>query len=178
MSILYNVFLYFARFLTVEALEAAFRLPSGERHQQLQDIINTLSEDKQIPAIEDFIFSINREGVQKRFENIKGVYMLLEYSTISSKIDSVDVKTDSFRVAVTIARPRALDQDNATEMLWQDEMLDIISTIRRHMRDDLDAENSVWWLRFPATLMPFAAPSLGNSLGWTMEFDIQGTDIV
>ena len=178
MSILYKIFLYFARFLTTEALEAAFRLPSGDAHALLLHQVRNLPADRQIPAIEDFVFSINKESVQKRIDNIKGVYLFLEYSTITSSINNVDVKTDSFHVAVTVARPRSQDQDNATEMLWQDEMLQIISGIRRHMRDDIDTDNSVWWLRFPTTIQSFVAPSLSNSMGWTMEFDVQGIDIV
>lgn len=178
MSILSDIFLYFAQFLTPEALEAAFRLPSGDRHQQLLEQAGQQPTDRQDPRIKDFIFSISRESVQKRIDNIKGIYLFVEYSTVSSKIDSVDVKTDSFRVGVTVACPRSQDQDNATEMIWQDEMLDIISTIRRHMRDDLDTARSVWWMRFPTTLQAFVAPALGNSMGWTMEFDIQGIDIV
>ena len=178
MSILYKIFLYFARFLTAEAMEAAFRLPSGERHRQLLEQIQALPADRQIAAIEDFVFSINKESVQKRIDNIKGVYLFLEYSTVTSSINNVDVKTDSFHVAVTVARPRSQDQDNATEMLWQDEMLQIISDIRRHMRNDIDTDSSVWWLRFPTTIQSFVAPSLANSMGWTMEFDVQGIDIV
>ena len=178
MSILSDIFLYFARFLPTAALEAAFRLPSGEQHQQLLERVNSLPADRQIQAIEDFIFSISKESVQKRIDNIKGVYLFVEYSMISSRIDSVDVKTDSIHVAVTVARPRTQDQDNATEMIWQDELLDIISAIRRHMRNDLDCTNSFWWLRFPTTIQAFVAPALANSMGWTMEFDIQGTDIV
>lgn len=179
MSILRNSFLYFARFLTQDALEAAFRLSSGDKHQQLLDQVSTLPTDRQIPAIKDFIFSINKETVQKRIDNVKGTYMLLEYSTVSSKINqSVDVKTDSFRVALTIACPRPQDQDNATEMIWQDELLDIISEIRQHMRNDLDTEASVWWFSFPNTIVPIVASALGNSMGWAMEFDIMGTDIV
>ena len=178
MSVLSNVFVYFARFLTKGAIEAAFRLPSGIEHKQLAEFIDRLPKDRQIPAIEDFVFSINREGVQKRIDNIKGVYMLVEYSTILSNINSVDVKTDSFRVAASIARPRAQDQDNATEMLWQDGLLEIISTIRKTMRDDLDTSNSIWWFEYPSRIQPFIAPALNNSIGWTMEFDIKGTDII
>ena len=178
MSILYDIFLYFARFLTSEALEAAFRLPSGEKHQQLLEKIQALPSDRQIAGIEDFVFSINRESVQKRLDNIKGTFLFVEYSTISSKVNSVDVKTDNVRVAITVARPRPQDQDDATEMLWQDETLRIISDIRKYMRDDLDCGMSVWWLNFPTSIQAFIAPALANSMGWTMEFDIQGTDIV
>lgn len=179
MSILRNTFHYFIQFVPTAALEATFRLPSGDEHAQLlADIANLRDGNRQIEGIEDFVFSISQEGVQNRISNIKGVFLFLDYSSITSSVDRVDVKTDRFRVAITVARPRPKDQDQATEMIWQDKMLDIISRIRRTMRDDFDNSLSTWWLSFPTTIQPFHAPGLQNSMGWTMEFDITGTDIV
>lgn len=178
MSILKTSFRYFTRFIPVAALEAAFRLPSGKDHQNLFHDLTTMPDDRRLPDIEDFIFSISQEGVQQRIANVKGVFLFVDYSSITSSIDRVDVKTDRFRVAVTVARPRPKDQDQATEMLWQDKMLDIISTIRRYMREDEQDAPSLWWATFPTTIQPFHAPGLQNSMGWTMEFDITGTDIV
>lgn len=178
MSILKSTFRYFTQFVPVAALEAAFRLPSGNDHRELFRDIEKMSPERRIDSIEDFIFSISQEGVQQRISNVKGVFLFIDYSTIASSVDRVDVKTDRFRVAVTVARPRPKDQDQATEMLWQDKMLDIISTIRRAMREDEQSAPSLWWVTFPSTIQPFHAPGLQNSMGWTMEFDITGTDIV
>lgn len=178
MSILRNTFRYFTQFVPVAALEAAFRLPSGDDHQELFRDLTKMSPERRHPDIEDFLFSISQDGVQQRIANIKGVFLFVDYSSITSSVDRVDVKTDRFRVAITVARPRPKEQDQATEMIWQDKMLDIISDIRKAMRDDCDTDASTWWLSFPTTIQPFHAPGLQNSMGWTMEFDITGTDIV
>ena len=178
MSILRNTFRYFTQFVPVAVLEAVFRLPSGDDHNELFRELTNMPAERRIPEIEDFLFSISQEGVQQRIANIKGVFLFVDYSSITSSVDRVDVKTDRFHVAITVARPRPKEQDQATEMIWQDKMLDIISAIRKTMRDDLDADASAWWLSFPTTIQPFHAPGLQNSMGWTMEFDITGTDIV
>lgn len=180
MSILRDTFCYFTRFVPVAALEAVFRLPSGDEHSELMKrTLGDFREDpRRIDGIKDFIFSISQEGVQQRIANIKGVFLFIDYSSISSTVDRVDVKTDRFRVSITVACPRQKDQDQATEMIWQDRMLDIISRIRRTMREDTGSAPSLWWLTFPTTIQPFHAPGLQNTMGWTMEFDITGTDIV
>ena len=178
MSILRSTFRYFTQFVPVAALEAAFRLPSGDDHEDLFRELTEMSPERRIGDIEDFVFSISQEGVAQRIANIKGVFLFVDYSSITSSIDKVDVKTDRFRVAITVARPRPKDQDQATEMIWQDKMLDIISRIRTVMREDDAAAPSIWWISFPTTIQPFHAPGLQNCMGWTMEFDITGTDIV
>ncbi len=180
MSILSDTFCYFTRFVPVPALEAVFRLPSGNEHSELmKKVFEDLRDDpRHIEEIEDFIFSISQEGVQQRISNVKGVFLFVDYSAITSTVDRVDVKTDRLRVAITVARPRPKDQDQATEMIWQDKMLDIIGRIREIMRADEDSAPSLWWISFPTTIQPFHAPGLKNSMGWTMEFEITGTDIV
>lgn len=180
MSILSDTFRYFTRFVPISALEAVFRLPSGDEHSTLMtEVFEDLNnEPRRIEEIEDFIFSISQEGVQQRISNVKGVFLFVDYSAITSTVDKVDVKTDKLHVAITVARPRPKDQDQATEMIWQDKMLYIISQIRRTMRNDEGSAPSLWWLSFPTTITPFHAPGLKNSMGWTMEFDITGTDIV
>lgn len=178
MSILRTTFLYFSRFVPRPALAAPFMLSSHPGHADLKEETLTLPDDRRIEGINDFIFSIDQNGVQQRISNVKGTFLFVDYSSVTSTVDRVDVKKDRFHVAITVARPRPKDQDQATEMLWQDEMLDIITAIRRVIRHDEDLKRSVWWLDFPTTISPWNAPSLGNSTGWTMEFDITGIDIV
>lgn len=178
MSILKTSFRYFTQFVPISALEAAFRLPEGDDHTELFGELIQHRDDRHLQDIDDFIFSISQEGVQQRIANVKGTFLFIDYSSIKSTVNQVDVKTDRFRVAVTVARPRPKDQDQATEMIWQDKMLDVISAIRRAMREDEQAAPSLWWMSFPSTIQPFHAPALENAMGWTMEFDIVGTDIV
>lgn len=180
MSILRDTFIYFSQFVPRPALDAAFRLPSGDDHIALINDVETSGDDRRIAEIQDFIFSINQDGVQTRLSNVKGCYLFVDYGTITSGVDRVDVKTDRFHIAVTVACPRQKDQDQATEMLWQDKTLEILTTIRRQLRNDtlFTADSAPYWLEFPTTIQPWHAPGLSNSMGWTMELDITGTDIV
>ena len=77
MSILRSTLRYFTQFVPVAALEAAFRLPSGDDHEDLFRELTEMSPERRIGNIEDFVFSINRESVQKRLDNIKGTFLFV-----------------------------------------------------------------------------------------------------
>ena len=178
MSILKKLFLYTSKFVSREGVQRLFVLNTGHDYSQLQSEILDLPDTDRNPYITDFIFGVDDRAVTQRISQVKGLYLFVDYSAITSSISSIDVKTDSFHVAMTIARPSPEDQDQATEMIWQDRALDAMTAIRRRMRDDFDEGNPVFWFKFPSTMQPFVAHALANSVGWTMEFDIQGIDMV
>lgn len=138
----------------------------------------SVPDDNRNDDISDFICGVDEQAVQKRISQVSGLYLFVDYSAITSSISSVDVKTDSFRIAVTIAKPMPEDHDQASELIYQDKALNALRIIRKKMRDDFDAANAVFWLNFPTTVQPFVAHALANSIGWTMEFNVQGVDIV
>lgn len=178
MSILKKLFLYSSQFVSKEGVQRLFVLNTGHDYTQLQTEAVDVPDTFRNPDITDFIFGVDDRAVTQRISQVKGLYLFVDYSAITSSISTVDVKTDSFHVAMTVARPSPEDQDQATEMIWQDRALDAMTAIRRRMRDDFDDGNPVFWLKFPTTMQPFVAHALANSLGWTMEFDIQGIDMV
>lgn len=178
MSILKKLLLYSSQFVSREGVQRLFVLNTGQEYSQLQKEMLEVPDTCRNPDITDFIFGVDDRAVSQRISQVKGLYLFVDYSAITSSISSIDVKTDSFHVAMTIARPSPEDQDQATEMIWQDRALDAMTAIRRRMRDDFDDGNPVFWLKFPTTMQPFVAHALANSLGWTMEFDIQGIDMV
>ena len=178
MSILKKLFLYSSQFVSREAAQRLFVLNTGHDYSVLQQEVLAVPDTFRNTDITDFIFGVDDRAVTQRISQVKGLYLFVDYSAITSSISSIDVKTDSFHVAMTIARPSPEDQDQATEIIWQDRALDAMTAIRRKMRDDFDEGNPVFWLRFPSTMQPFVAHAMANSLGWTMEFDIQGIDMV
>ena len=178
MSILKKLLLYSSQFVSREGVQRLFVLNTGQEYSQLQKEMLEVPDTCRNPDITDFIFGVNDRAVTQRISQVKGLYLFVDYSAITSSISSIDVKTDSFHVAMTIARPSPENQDQAEELLWQDKALDAMTAIRKKMRDDFDEGNPVFWLRFPTTMQPFVAHALANSLGWTMEFDIQGIDMV
>ena len=178
MSILKKLLLYSSQFVSREGVQRLFVLNTGQEYSQLQKEMLEVPDTCRNPDITDFIFGVDDRAVAQRISQVKGLYLFVDYSAITSSISSIDVKTDSFHVAMTIARPSPENQDQAEELLWQDKALDAMTAIRKKMRDDFDEGNPVFWLRFPTTMQPFVAHALANSLGWTMEFDIQGIDMV
>lgn len=178
MAILKDIFLYMSQFVPKAAVCKLFVLGSGKGYDSLRREAMTAPDHNRIEHITDFIFGIDDEAVRKRISAVTGLYMFVDYSTISSSISTIDVKTDSFRLAVTVAHPTPEDQDQATELLWQDRALSVMRCIRRQMRDDFDRQKAVFWLEFPTTIQPFVAHQLANSIGWTMEFDVRGIDMV
>lgn len=177
--IIKDLFVRLARFVPEGALSNIFLAPTGSSYRTFMEQVLHDPERSPIHTIQDFIFGINAESAQKRISQVRGIYLFVDYGNISSSIDTaVDVKTDAVRVAITVATPMPTDQDQVSELLSQDACLDAISQIREGLRDDEDLEKGIKWMRHPSTIQPFTAKALANSIGWTMEFDVIGIDIV
>ncbi|MGM9763355.1 MAG: hypothetical protein ACI3ZQ_04985 [Candidatus Cryptobacteroides sp.] len=177
MTILGKLFLYLARFISREAAEGIFQNGSGKEYDEMERQLLSMDDSKRIRDIRHYIFGIDSEAVQKKISNVRGMYLFVDYAAITSSINSVDVKDDSFHIAMTVACPLPENSDQMTEMIAQDKSLAALSAIRRSMRDDFEL-NAVFWCRFPSVIQPFSAPALAHSIGWTMEFDVGGIDIV
>lgn len=179
MSILKEIFLYTSQFVSREAIKKLFVLDSGsvDYSQFMQEVL-AYPDTSRNESISDFIFGIDENAVISRISQVSGLYMFVDYSTITSTINAVDVKSDVFRISITIARPSPENQDQATELLWQDKALEALTTIRKKMRDDFDGQSAIFWMKFPTSIKPFVAHTLANSIGWSMEFDVQGIDMV
>lgn len=175
--ILKQIFEYFSDFVPTDALGRIFLASTGTAYDSFKAAVLARTSSVRQSGLKDFIFGIEAESIQKRISSVGGPYLFVDYSTITSTIDpKVDVKSDAFHVAVTVAAPQPTDQDQVAEMLSQEQCLQIISAIRAKMRDDQD--DDVDWMRFPTSIQPFVSKALANSMGWTMEFDAVGIDIV
>lgn len=176
--ILYNVFKYFSRFVSREALDRFFLASTGSEYDELRDEVESLPNDRRIGQITDFIFGVDTAAVKQKISQVTGCYLFIDYSQITSSVDRLDVKTDAFHVALTVAKPHPNDEDQFANMLGMDACMECMSKIRKTMRHDIDRDMHLEWLPYPATVSPFVAKDLSNSFGWTMEFDIKGIDIV
>ena len=178
MSILKNLFLYYSRFVSKEAVKGVFLSGSSRDYECLMQEAMAVPDDWRNPNITDYIFGIDDQAVHKRISSVSGMFLFVDYSSIVSSVDgAVDVKTDKFKVSITVASPTPEDHDQATELLRQDAALDAVSAIRRKMRDDIDEDTGAFRIAFPSTLQPFVAHALANSIGWSMEFEVQGVDM-
>lgn len=177
MTILGKLFLYLAQFISREAAEEMFQNGRGEEYDEMKRQQLSMDDSKRIQNLRHFIFGIDSEAVQKKISSVRGMYLFVDYAAITSSINSVDVKNDSFHIALTVACPLPENSDQVTELISQDKSLAALSAIRRSMRDDFERE-AIFWCQFPSTIQPFSAPALAHSIGWTMEFDVSGIDIV
>lgn len=169
---------YFAAFVPLRALRNFFLFNGGGDYARLKDEILSAPADRRMDDITDYLFGINNESLRRRISSITGIYLLVDYANITSTINATDCKKDTLHFAVTVAAPHPSDEDWVSEALLQQKCLDILSTIRRAMRGDWRDSDQTHWLVFPTTIAPFSSRELANSFGWTMEFDIEGVDIV
>lgn len=173
-----DIFKYFAAFVPLPALRRCFQLSSGDDYKAFQREVLAAESDHRIDGITDFIFGIDAEMIQQRITDVKGPYLFVEYTHIASTVVSkVDRKEDRFHVGVSVAAPHPDNFDLVGSALSQDKTLTLISSIRRHMRDDDDPQRGIQWMDFPATLKVWSSKEMANSHGWTMEFDIVAIDI-
>ena len=159
--ILLLVLKYFSQFVTWDGLAKFFQSPSGMAYVRVQEEISLMKDDNRIEGLDNFVFGINNEAIN-----------------IVSSLSKQDVKTDVFHIAITVAASHPNDEDQCAETVLQSECLDILTTIREKMRDDVDLKYSIEWLPFPTTISPFVAKDLANSYGWTMELDLKAIDAV
>lgn len=169
---------YFATFVPLRALHNFFLYNGGDDYVRLKKEILSERSERRIDAVTDYLFGINNESLRRRISSITGIYLLVDYANITSTINTTDCKKDTLHFAVTVAAPHPSDEDWVNEALLQQKCLDILTAIRRAMRNDWRDSDQTHWLVFPTTIAPFSSRELANSFGWTMEFDIEGVDIV
>ena len=176
--ILLLILKYFSQFISREGLQNFFQASSGSAYDYYKEEVCSVSDWNRIEGLKNFIFGINSDAIKSRISSVTGPYLFVDYSNIVSAVSKQDVKTDSLHIAITVAQSHSNDEDSFAETVGQAECLDILTTIRKHMRDDVDNDHFIEWLPFPTTITPFVAKDLANSYGFTMELDLKAIDIV
>lgn len=176
--ILLLILKYFSQFVSREALQNFFQTSSGHGYDMAREEVLTIPDDNRIQGLDHYVFGVNSDAIKSRISSISGPYLFVDYSNIVSTLNKLDVKTDSFHIAVTVAQAHSNDEDAFAETLAQSECLEIMKNIRKRMRNDVDIDYCIEWLPFPTTITPFVAKELSNSYGFTMEFDLKAVDIV
>ena len=177
--IVLDIFKYFAKFVPMEVLSKTFRVPEGDDYFALINDLMTSTTGQEIEGITEYIFGTDQDKLTTVISSVSGIYLFVEYDRISSTVNTVtDRKDDRLHVAVTVACPVSDAVDLVGAAIINDKCLDILSSIRRHMREDDDLKRGIEWMDYPATLTVFSSKALANSQGWSMEFDIYGIDMV
>ncbi len=176
--ILQEIFHYFCKYPSKSAIEKFFNKsnPTPEYEEMKTKAINACEEI--FPKITDYIFGVNDEQVKAQISQVKDIYLFIDYGNITSKLDRFDVKEDVMQLAVTVAKPlSSATYDQAEEILITEQLLEIMASIRRELREDR-SDPFIKRLSFPNDITPFFARELSNSYGWTLMFNISGIDMV
>ena len=135
--ILQDTFHYFCKYPSVEAVNKFFsKSGAGEEYELMK--ARALGTCKEIfPEITDYIFGVDDTQVQNQISMVKGIYLFIDYGNITSKEDKLHVKEDSLQLAVTVAKPLSSGSyDQAEEILITEQLLKIITAIRKDLRED------------------------------------------
>lgn len=175
--IIRDIFLYFARFVPKDVLSDAFILNNAPGYAALKTECLALPDDRIISSIKSFIIGPDEESVRERISSATGMYIFIDYGAATSYIDTMDVKTDKMHIGITCAIPTPEDTDQPSLVLFQDETLAVIKTIRDAMRADSYSDPSLEWLPMEASsVSPFMAKALAGSTGWMLEWNAKFID--
>lgn len=177
--ILQDIFHYFCKYPSTAAIENYFtkngEVPMDYSIMKAKALDH--AEDR-FPQITDYIFGVNEEQVKLKISQVKDIYMFIDYGNITSRTNNLNVKEDTMQLALTIAKPLSSGSyDQAEELLITEQLLEIITAIRNDLREDR-TDPFVKRLSFPNDITPFFARELSNSYGWTLMFQMSGTDMV
>lgn len=172
-----DIFKYFAQFIPKAALQDMFLMNNATGYADLKQELMELPDTRIIPDIKCFIFGPDEDSVRERISNAKGLYLFVDYTSATSYINSLDVKTDKMHIGITCAIPTPEDTDQPSLVLHQDKTLSVLKTIRDAMREDSASDPSLEWLPMEAsTITPFIAKAMAGSTGWVLEFNAQFTN--
>lgn len=177
-SLLTDLFLYFARFPSGEAIPSLFNKGKSNipGYDELFAAAVKFSDSPIIPEITNYVFGPNFDAVCSRVNNMTGYYLFVDYGEIDCATDRSNRLTDSARLAITVAyKLKDFSGDLMEQLLVSSNCLSSLAAIRNRMIAD-QSERS--WLKDISrnhTLTPFIAREL-SSMGWTMLFNREGYD--
>lgn len=126
----------------------------------------------------DFIFTNDEDGLRSAMQQYKEDYMFVDYGEIVSEIDSQNRLFDSFDMAVTLAWQFGQNPCTNDEIIKkQDELLRKMHCMIARMLSDQCCASWLEYLSEKYQIVPFVAPDLKRSIGWTLLFSLEGFDI-
>lgn len=179
-NILYDAFLSFARFPDHAGVLKTFNRgeSSFADYATLKAATTALTEKSLVPGIKDFVFASNEQRARKAIDNFSDFYLLVDYGQIDGRKDRFETETNSFYIAATVACPISADEtDMVEEIIIPNMALNYLRQIRNYFKL-ADREKLLKDLEFPMQAIPFVAPDLNNSTGWTMIMTKRGAGML
>ena len=116
---------------------------------------------------------MDQKRVEKRIENFGSYYLLVDYGMIQHNQNQYNVVQNSFFIALTVAHAYSeQEMDDAEEILIVQECFRLLNKIYEAARADKGCP--VMKFNFNGEYLPFHAPKLNNSIGWTLTLTREG----
>ncbi len=163
-----DIYCYYAKF-TSDRMRVFNKTISETDYLAFKERVENLPEP--ILDIKHYVFGLNEQNVKKQIDSFGDYYLFVDYGAIQVDKDERQVHTDTFLLAVTVAKPFNEDSsDYADEILMGDKSLEYLRQIQKQMEKDQQCSPFLKYIEFPAEATPFIAKDLANSIGWTLSF--------
>lgn len=176
-DLILSIYLYFARFPKFDSLLKTFNKGTSTfaGYAAFKSSVTGLAINNLVPGIEDYVFGVNEKRIRKRIDTIGGYYLLVDYGNIEAVFSSQTGNTKNyFNIAVTVAHPVNADKmDDADEILISNQCLNYLKQIKDRIKTD-DRETLIKNLNSNYDAVPFVAPELNGSIGWTITLTHEG----
>ena len=145
----------------------------------INEIIDYFNARKdEIPELKHFVFGLDEDAIRKAISKFSDYYMFVDLGEFGSDTDTAGRFQDSFVCAVTIAMPVGSRQYSPEEeTACVADTFDLISKLRKAMYLG-QREKQLKYLSKKHQILPFVAPEMGRSVGWTLMFNITGPDLL
>lgn len=163
-----DIYCYYAQF-TSDRMRIFNKTPKTPEYTAFFDKVKALPSP--VMDIPHYVFGIDEKNVKKQIDSFSDYYLFVDYGSIHLDKTELQVHSDTFLLAVTVAKPYNDDSsDYAEEILMSDKALAYIKDIQVQMENDQKCNPFLQHLKFPCEITPFLAVDLANSIGWTLTF--------
>jgi len=169
-----QLFLYYARFVPKKVLTALAAQPKSDRSPGYDELLAdalALPNDRIIPEIEAFVFSINEKYVSDNIKAVKGVVLFVEYGQVTV-MQTPLIKSD-IALAVTVGSEFSpTNRDMLEEILMMQKnhshLTKIIAAMVADQREQVEC--GLEYISFPAEIYPVEPQLFYNHGGWVAMF--------
>lgn len=182
-TLIRDTFTYFARFPQLAGVLKNFQRAAkdpADDYDTFRASITSLDPHSLISGLTDYVFGDDVLSIHKRIENISGIYLYVDYGNINDTLlEPMKTEQGEFTIAVTIAKKTQPDDlDPVQQIIIADTTMAMLSRLKDIAKAEANHNRFLKNLTFPLDIIPWFAPALFNSLGWTMTFKVRGVHLI
>lgn len=173
-----DVFKYYAGFPKLEGVKSIFAQGRSDRLQysKLQEFVDNMAVHSRL-NIDNYVFGQSYDAVKARIDQLLGTYLFVEFGEFNSIRDNRNSIQDKFRIAVTIAGKTDSSSDLVELAIISQETLQLIHQLRVLQFKDQEKHPWLKEISDQHSIEPFVAKEF-SSIGWTIIFNREGTDML